>query len=162
MLVSASKLVALLALVGSVTAAPQAVSATTSSVQQSSPTKTRTTKVQSAAPTATSTPLLYTLSQTGGIATEVTAVTVFNTFISGSREAVTTSFVETVTVYPENVTQPTPVIASVTPAATVSSSSQTTTAAATLITPKPNGALPRTGAGMGLAAIAVGVVAAVM
>ncbi|KIO17559.1 hypothetical protein M407DRAFT_246714, partial [Tulasnella calospora MUT 4182] len=160
MLVSASKLVAILALVGSVAAAP-ASSAATSSVVQSSSTKTHTTNVQSAVPTTTSTPLLYTLSQTGGIVTEVTAVTVFNTVISGSREAVTTSFLETVTVYPENVTQPTPVIASVTPAATVSGSSQTTAAAATLITPRPNGALPRTGGGMGLAAIAVGVVAAV-
>ncbi|KAG8906261.1 hypothetical protein FRC01_008077 [Tulasnella sp. 417] len=165
MLVSASKLLALLALVTSAIAAPQA-SVSTSSAEPSRSTKIRTTEVPSASPATTSTPLLYTLSQTGGIATEVTEVTVFNSFISGSRQAVTTSIVETITLYPENVTHSTPsatpAVASATPAVAVSASSGATTAAAAPTTATKNGALPRNGGGMGLAAIAVvaGVVAA--
>lgn len=111
---------------------------------------------------------LVTLTQSNGIPTEITAVTVFNTVVSGSRIPVTSSFVETITLYPENVSHPvvtaTAAGASATPAVTVTQSSGAVPTTATPTTATRNGALSRTGGGTGLAAIAVvaGVVAAAL
>ncbi|KAG8914489.1 hypothetical protein FRC00_013087 [Tulasnella sp. 408] len=166
LLISAPKVFTLFALVASTIAAPQA-SVATSSVEQSRSTKIRTTDAPSAT-LATTTPDLVTLTQSNGIPTEITAVTVFNTVVSGSRIPVTSSFVETITLYPENVSHPavtaTPAAASATPAVAVSQSAGAVTTTATPTAAAQNGALSRAGGGMGLAAIAVvaGVVAAVL
>lgn len=181
MLVSTSRFLALLALVASVAAAPASSSVATTSGGQSSSTapthSATTTKVRSSTTTTTTPPVspdssqsledlpnrhscckLITNTQTNGIVTEITIGSLVKSSISGSQVLVTSSIVETVTLFPQSVYVPSPTPTTPTiPAVTTSSQAATATL-------RTNGSPARIGGGMGLAAIVgvAGVVAAVL